>query len=106
MAQEEILQKLQSKSLFQVLEAYVQTWKLANLPEESKTPLISVYLNQGSVIGGEIIDIDFEEGLFSLRLLENTAHLNVTFLNLNQVQAFTLLGLEECVFFVDQLAKV
>jgi hypothetical protein len=102
----EILSKLAPHKLEKVLKTYVKTWAYNAHTEYSPTPLVSFYLLGGNIIAGEIIHIDLEERMLSLRLFNEEKRLDVMFLDFGQIQAYTLHDLEKCPIFVNELTKL
>ncbi len=103
---EKTLQKLIPKSLEQVLEAYVRTWSLAGTEEIVDTPLMTIFLGQGSILKGEVIHVVFEDGMLSMRLSVQTPHVDTVFVEFRQIQAFTLHEVDTCPVFLEELQKV
>ena len=103
---EEILKNISPKSLHQVLKAYVETWQLASSGEEYKTPLISLYLLQGSIVSGEVINIDLEKESLRIRLMSKDNRIDVAYVDFKYIQAFSLHSLDVCGKFVEELAKI
>ena len=99
---EELLQKMAPKSLDIVLEAYIKTWESTN----SGTPHISLFLDSQQKIKGEIIHIDFEESMLSLRLDDDSQHLQVAFINVRGIKHFILHELENFPHFLEELVKL
>jgi hypothetical protein len=102
----EILANLAPRKLEKVLKTYIKTWSYNAHNEYSPTPLISFYLLGGNVIGGELIHIDLEERMLSLRIFNEEKRLDVMFLDFGQIQTYTLHDLEKCSVFANELAKL
>jgi hypothetical protein len=102
----DLLQKLAPHKLDKVMRAYVKIWASNNQNEYQATPLISVYLSNGQVVSGEIIHIDLEDRMLSLRLLPEAQNLDVMFLSFDLIQTWVLHNLQQCPGFVDELAKL
>ncbi len=93
---QEILAKITPRSLFQILELYVQAWT-KGIP----TPLISFGLANGQELMGELIHADFPTERLVIRQVGDMQALHATFLDFRQIQYFTLYGLEGCKEFWD-----
>ena len=99
---EELLQKMAPKSLDIVLEAYIKTWEGSN----SATPHTTLFLGTQQKVKGELIHIDFEESMLSLRLDDDSQHLQVAFINFREVKHFILHELENFPHFLEELVKL
>lgn len=98
-----ILQKISSKTILQVLTAYIQTWQVQD--DNNQTPNITLYLKQGSEVFGEVVDINFEDKKLCLSVLNVKKQLDVSFVSWESIEAFTLHSLDLCPIFVEELAK-
>lgn len=102
----EILEKLAPKPFNRVMEAYVQTWLHSGKDNEIAVPLITLYLLQGGIVYGEVIHIDFELGMLTLRDHDIQEALDVYYVDFKSVHTFMLHQLERCTEFVDILRKL
>ncbi|MDX2303641.1 MAG: hypothetical protein NW226_12625 [Microscillaceae bacterium] len=103
---QDILQKLAPKSLDIILEAYIKTWESASEGKDHKTPHITFFLDINQKIKGELIHIDFEESMLSMRLDEDHQHLQVAFIYFRGIKHFILHELENYPNFIEELDKL
>lgn len=104
---QELLQKMAPKSIDIVLEAFIKTWEAATQQELNVgTPHLTLLLDTQYKIKGELIHIDFEESMLSLRLDDDSQHLQVAFINYREVKHFILHELENYPEFLEELLKL
>ncbi len=97
---------LAPKSFEEVLEAYVKTWQQPQQEDPIPSPALRLHLQEGHVIEGELIHVDFEKRQISLRSNLMGKKSVLYFVGLADISYFGLLDWEECGEFLRYLGEM